>query len=102
MVVFGVTRAPDGATDGEDKKEKNKKNKEKKVKKDVPCLKLSEALGQAPKGARTLAAIVTKMVPGLSFRGVRSWALEYHTSILCFLKGNHYEIKMYIFFSLVT
>ena len=38
MVVFGVTRAPDGATDGEDKKEKNKENKEKKVKKDVPCL----------------------------------------------------------------
>ena len=84
MVVFGVTRAPDGATDGEDKKEKNKKNKEKKVKKDVPCLKLSEALGQAPKGARTLAAIVTKMVPGLSFRGVRllGFGVPYFNTLL--------------------
>ena len=73
MIVFGVTPAkktkPDGATDGEDKEKK--KSKEKKVKKDVPCLKLSDALDQAPNGARALAAIVTKMVPGVSFNSVK-------------------------------
>ena len=33
------------------------------------------------------------------------WALEYDTLILLWsllLKGNHYEIKVYAFFSLVT
>ena len=30
------------------------------------------------------------------------WALEYHTLVLFFLKANHYEIKVYTVFSLVT
>ena len=39
-------------------------------------------------------------------KGFWTWALEYHTLIPFWgdllLKGNHYEIKLYAFFSLVT
>ena len=85
VLIFGVcmpkpTKTPKGTADGKVKKQKKEKKekKDKKVKKDAnadddkcPVYRLTDPTTQAPRGARALATIVSKLMPDVSFNQLK-------------------------------